>query len=257
MEVASYKGANGTITAHVAKPEGKGPFPAVVLSQEIFGISDFMLDSARLIARQGYLAIVPNLYTNDPVRDLLTIPDMENAIKCAFSPDPTAAMNQIPADERPMAQQALAWLQGIMANPDYVPDTIAAVNYAKTRSDVRSDDVALVGFCMGGGIVGQALVQNAPVKAAVILYGQLPEPSQAASIKVPLQGHFGGEDPFVTGALPHFAKAMESARKSFESHVYEGAEHAFCNYSRQSFHPVAAALAWKRTFEFLAKYLKA
>lgn len=256
LETAPYPGPDGQVTVHIAKPDGAGPFPAVVLAQELFGITDFMLDSARLLARQGYVVLVPDLYSNDAAFDRLTIPDMENAIRVAFSPDAGAAMAQIPDEEKPAAQQAVAWLQTVFTRQSLMPDLLGAVAYAKTRSDVRGDAVALLGFCMGGGLVGQALAHGAPVKAGVVFYGQLPKPEQAADLNVPFLGHFGGNDAFVNSGLPAFTEALKAAGKPHEVHVYEGAEHAFCNFSRQSFHPAAASLAWRRTYEFLAKNLK-
>ena len=256
LETVTYKGEGGTVTAHIAKPDGKGPFPAIVLGQEVFGITDFMLDSAKIVARQGYLALVPDLHSYDATRPALTIPDIEGAIRLRFAPDPKAAMETLSQAERPWVQQAGEWLKGLMARQTFAPDLMAGIEFLKARPDVKTDRIGLLGFCMGGAVVGQALAQGADVKAGVILYGQLPQGDQIKGIKAPVMGHFGSKDPHTTGGVAGFVKSMDEAKKVCRTFIYEGAEHAFCNYTRPSYHPAAAAQAWERSFAFLSEYLK-
>src|SRR5690606_21631275 len=117
----------------------------------------------------------------------------------------------------------------------YVPDLQAAVDYLKTRSDVRPEAIGSIGWCMGGGLSGALAASGADLAAAVIYYGPIPDLDKVGNIKCPVQGHYGGDDAPITSRVPEFEAAMKAAGKYLETYIYEGAPHAFTNDHRVTY----------------------
>jgi carboxymethylenebutenolidase len=61
-ESVSYKSGDETVTAFLARPDGKGPFPGVIVIQEWWGLNDWIKDQARALAKEGYVALAVDLY---------------------------------------------------------------------------------------------------------------------------------------------------------------------------------------------------
>ena len=88
------------------------------------------------------------------------------------------------------------------------------------------------------------------LRAAVIFYGQNPPLDAVPRIRARVLGLYGSEDPGITSTVPQFAAAMAAAGKSFESHVYPGAKHAFFNDTRPNYRRMSAEDAWDRMVRF-------
>lgn len=93
------------------------------------------------------------------------------------------------------------------------------------------------------------------LSAAVIYYGNAPQPERIGGIACPVTGFYGGKDARITDAVPAFAEAMKAAGKTFVSHVYPEAPHAFFNDTRPSYRADAARDAFSRTLAFLNEQL--
>jgi carboxymethylenebutenolidase len=256
IETIHYDAPHGRVRAYLAKPTGPGPFPAIVIGMEAFGWAEHILEVTRRFGQEGYLAIMPDLYTGDPVRESVTVADIDEALPLSRLPDPEPELAKLPADRQEVLRKVLAWRKTTMSNPTYLPAFVAAVEMLKPRDNIIADKIGVIGFCMGGWIVGEALAQGLDVAAGSIWYGRLPAPERVGGIKAPFQGHFGGLDAPITDTVPAFQAAMEAAGKTSECFVYDGAPHAFANDTRSSYREGAATLAWERTRDFFAQHLK-
>lgn len=210
----------------LATPEGKGPFPAVVVIQEWWGLNDWVKDQARGLAKDGYVALAVDLYRGKVATD------QDNAHQY---------MMGLP-DER-----AAADLAGAFA-------TLAA------RPDVNKKKIGVVGWCMGGKWALRLATTEPTLAAAVAYYGAPPTKAEdIAKIKAPVLGNYGGDD---KGPSPEQAKAFEAAMKaagkSVDVKIYPGAPHAFANVNNPwgGYREEAAKDAQARTTAFFAAHLK-
>jgi len=255
-ERITYPSASGGVQAYLAKPDsGSAPWPGLIVIQEVFGLVDHIEDLARRFAGEGYVAIAPDLYCHDQVKKTIADQDLMQAMGARSAPDPEAVLKQLPPERESAARKALEWLTKRDMST-YVPDLRAAVDYLRSRPDVRKNAIGSIGYCMGGMLSGALAASGIDIQAAVIYYGQNPWIDQVQNIRCPVQGHYGGEDPNITSGIPKLDEAMKKHGKPFTHFVYEGAKHAFFNDQRPNYHPGAAKLAWGRTIDFLGKHVK-
>ena len=210
--------------AFAAFPAGSGPAPGIIVVHEWWGLNAQIREIARRLARQGYIAIVPDLYHGKVAADA------ERAHVLARGLDESDALAQIEA--------ASAWLA------------------AEPRSGRRRRGV--MGFCMGGRLALQAALRDESLGGVVMFYGA-PEsrPDRLAPLRAPLLGHFGAEDQGIdVDRVETFERLLRAAGKNAEVYVYPGAGHAFMNEEQPGYRPEAARLAWVRTLDFLQKNLK-
>ncbi|RAU21637.1 carboxymethylenebutenolidase [Paramagnetospirillum kuznetsovii] len=222
-----------SIPAYAAMPEGKGPFPTILVVQEIFGVHEYIRDVCRRLAKLGYLAVAPELYVRqgDPskITDIPTI--LSNIVTKV-------------ADEQ------------VMADLD-----ATAVWAAKNKGDPKR--LGITGFCWGGRIVWLYAAHNPKLKAGVAWYGRLAGDSTvmtpdhplslAAKLKAPVLGLYGGADqgiPFET--VEKMREAVKAGKMPVEIVVYPDAPHAFHADYRPSYREGPAKDGWAR----LVKWLK-
>jgi carboxymethylenebutenolidase len=225
-EMVSYKSGDETVASFLATPAGNGPFPAVIVIQEWWGLNDWVKDQARALAREGYVALAVDLYRGKV------------------------------ADKQEDAHQLM-----MGAPPDRIlRDLKAAFAYLPGRKDVKAAKIGAVGWCMGGRWSLALATEEPTLAAAVAYYGAPPTDSAAiAKIKAPILGNFGAED---KGPAPDqvkaFETAMKAAGKTIDVKVYPGAGHAFANVNNPwgGYREEAAKDAWTRTAAWFAKYLK-
>lgn len=219
------------------EPGGTGaarPAPGLVLVQEVFGVTEYIAQRARDLARLGYVVAVPELFWRAGV--------------VATRSDGT--MQEMLADA-----QATAAEVGLDAS---ISDAAATLRWLAEQPEVDGR-VAIVGYCFGGG-VAFAVAASTPVAALVSYYGSsIPAQVEAdagvgARVTAPSLHHWGGEDSFIPFAVQERIHAA-LAHDGVEWHTYPGANHAFDN-PNPAFHDAAASrLAWERTTAFLARVL--
>ncbi len=212
-------------TAFVAWPAAKrGGSPAIVVAFEWWGMDAQIRDVARRLAREGYVAIVPDLYhgqvANDP----------EQAHELSRSLEDVGALRDLEA--------AAAW--------------------AHAQPGTAKHKLGVVGFCMGGGLAWSLALHDPSVSAAVVFYGvPVTDPQQLAALHAPIQAHFGALDKGIPPSRAEdLRQALKAAKKPGEVYVYSGAGHAFMNETRPSYHPDAARQGWARMLAFLQRNLK-
>jgi len=225
-ESVSFKSGEENGSGLLVTPAGKGPFPAVLVIQEWWGLNDWVKDQARALAREGYLALAVDLYRGK------------------------VATRQEEAHQLMMGAPTDRILR----------DLKAAHALLQARADVKKDRIGAVGWCMGGRW-SLALATEIPSLAAVVAYYGAPptEPAALAAIKAPVLGNYGADD---KGPSPDqvkaFEAAMKKAGKTIDVKIYEGAGHAFANVNNPwgGYRESAAKDAWARTTAFFAANLK-
>lgn len=225
-ETVTFKSGEESASAFLAMPAGKGPFPAVIVIQEWWGLNDWVKDQARALAKEGYAALAPDLYRG----------------KATANPDEAhQLMNGLPPDRA-------------------IRDLRAAFTYLAGRADVRKDRIGSIGWCMGGRYSLALATEESSLAASVAYYGAPPTDEAAiAKIKAPVLGNFGADD---KGPAPDqvraFEAAMKKAGKTIDVKIYDGAAHAFANVNNPwgGYREAAAKDAWARTVAFFATHLK-
>jgi carboxymethylenebutenolidase len=205
--------------AYLAEPAG-GTGPGVVVIQEWWGLVDHIRDVCDRFAREGFVALAPDLYRGERTSD----PDVAGRLMMDL--------------EIPRA----------------AGDLDAAVAYLLGREATAGPRVGAVGFCMGGQLALYAATRNRRVGAVVDLYGVHPNVVlDLSGLEAAVLGIFGERDPFVP---PEAARKLEadllSAGKRARFEVYPGVGHAFANDARpDAYDAHAAARAFAETFAFL------
>jgi len=224
IERINYPGINGDMQAYVARPKEEKKYPAVVIIHENRGLNAHIEDVTRRAATAGYLAIAPN----------------------ALSP-----LGGTPANE----DEARTKFQQLKAE-DSLQNFVKAFDYLKTRKDANRN-FGCAGFCWGGAMANKLAVNVPSLKAAVAFYGLQADIADVPKIKAALQLHYAGLDERINAGMAAYEEALKKAGVTYEQYVYEGVNHAFHNDTATTrYNETAAKLAWQRTMDFFAKYLK-
>jgi carboxymethylenebutenolidase len=220
----SYKSGDETVNALLYTPPGAGPFPAIVVIQEWWGLNDWMKEQASKLADQGYVALAVDLYRG----------------KVATTPEEAHELSRgLPHDRA-------------------TRDLLAAASYLRSQKNVDPKHVGSIGWCMGGGYSLDLALNDPQLKAAVINYGHLAtDEASLKKINAAILGIFGGQDKGIPVAdVNKFESQLKAMGKTVEIHVFPDAGHGFQNPSNEHYRAADAAQAWKLILDFLAKYLK-
>jgi len=227
--------ADGEIPAYRAMPASGGPFPVVLVVQEIFGVHEHIKDICRRFAKLGYLAIAPELYARQG--DVSQIKDFREIISKVVSKVPDAQV---------------------------LSDLDATVAWAKKSGKGDTEKLAITGFCWGGRIVWLYAEHNDKLKAAVAWYGRLTGPKDALhpshpldlvkSLHAPVLGLYGGADMGIPAdTIEQMRAAVKDAGKTAEIIVYPNTPHGFHADYRPSYRKEAAQDGWKRLLAWFEK----
>jgi carboxymethylenebutenolidase len=252
------------LEGYLARPStGSGRWPAVVIVHEIFGLDAHIRDVARRFAREGYVALAPNLFTGE-IQSLLTPANIGLAMQSFAQAPPDLRRDPAklaafaatqPAERRPILE-AFGNVSSPTVQAGYAQELLAAADYLRGLPEVDPARVVAVGFCFGGAMSARLATVDAKLAAAVIFYGQNPPLDDVPKIRARVLGLYGGEDSGITSTVPQLAEAMARAGRSFTSRVYPGAKHAFFNDTRASnYHAASAEDAWHRLLAFYAEAL--
>jgi len=227
--------ADRPIPAYRAMPAQGGPFPVMLVVQEIFGVHEHIKDVCRRLAKAGYFAIATELYVRQGDVSKL---DSLNAIRPIVAKVPDAQV---------------------------MSDLDATVAYAKASGHADTARLGITGFCWGGRITWLYAAHGPTVKAGVAWYGRLVgEPSAlapknpldvAADLKAPVLGLYGGADQGIPqDTIAAMRKACAAAGKTCEIIVYDGAPHAFHADYRPSYRAGPAKDGWARMLAWLKQH---
>lgn len=218
-------GKNGDkVPAFMARPDDDEQHPGVIVIQEWWGLNDHIKDVTERMAREGYVAISPDLYRG----------------QVALEPDE--------AKKLAMDLERESALGDIQAGVDY----LLAQDYVVPKS------IGIMGFCMGGSLSAWMATRGEGVGACVVFYGSFRDDVESAVplVKVPLLGIFGAEDAGIpVESVKLLATLLANHGKVCDINIYDGAPHAFFNDTRPAYRVEAAKDAWDKTLMWFEKYL--
>ncbi len=245
-EMMHYPGHGGTsVSAYLSRPTTSGSHPGVIVIMEAFGLNDHIKDVADRFAREGYIALAPDMYTREGTPDISN-PDtmLQNVMRIMFSVPDSQAMG----------------------------DLDAGAQYIKSQAD-SNGKVGAIGFCSGGRYTLMFGCTSKNLDAAVDSAGgfitqdgpneqedtrPVPPIDMIADLNCPLLGLFGEEDP---NPSPEHAERLQAELdkhgKTYEMRMYPNAGHAFFADYRDSYRPVPAQDMWHRVLTFYDKHLSA
>ena len=212
------KGAD-SIRAYVAYPERNSPRPAVIVIHEIFGLTDWETTVADRLAKEGYVAVVPDLLSSKH--------------------------GKTPADEGEGRK-----LIGELEPERVTADLDATYAWLNAQPSVDKGNIGTIGFCWGGGQSFRYATNNPNLRAVVVAYGPAPDTADMNRIKAPVLGIYGEHDARINAALPTVQAGMETAGKSFTAEVFPGTGHGFLKPGRQGYDTPERENAWTRILEF-------
>lgn len=223
-EKVTFTSNDHTCEGYLARPE-TGSGPAVVVIQEWWGLVPHIEDLVERFAREGFLALAPDLYHG----------------KATTSPNDAGKM--------------LMELDGERARKEIS----GAGAFLLQQPECSSQKFGVVGFCMGGALAQYTATEDRAVGAAVSFYGGFKEvPVKWEKLEAPIIMIYGGEDKSVPASQGEELKTrLEEMGKDVRVKVYPGVGHAFFNDTRpEVYHPEAAGDAWQETLEFFRSHLK-
>jgi carboxymethylenebutenolidase len=227
---------DGEIPAYRAMPEKGGPFPVVLVVQEIFGVHEHIKDLCRRLAKVGYLAVAPELYSREG--DVTKYKEIKDIVEKVVSKVP---------DEQVMS------------------DLDATAAWAKKSGKGDTAKLGITGFCWGGRIVWLYAAHSKDLKAGVAWYGRLEGKANdlqpkypidlVGSLKAPVLGLYGEKDQGIpVESVEKMKKALKEEKKTAEIVLYPDTPHGFNADYRPSFRKEAAEDGWKRMLEWFKKY---
>ena len=233
-DLAAHRDSSQPLRGYLATPAGTGPWPAVVMIHEIFGLDDVMRGHADRLAGLGYLTLAVDLFSTGGAR------------RCLVST--MRAMRR--GEGRPFA------------------DIGAARDYLAGSSDCTGK-IGILGFCMGGGFALLSVGEG--YTTAAVNYGQLPRDlDEKLADACPIVASYGGRDRSLRGAAGRLEAALEKAGVVHDVKEYPAAGHAFLNDTTEvgprvlrpllrvagiGPEPESAEDAWDRIDRFFATHL--
>lgn len=219
-------GKESEVMTYMAKPKNGTGLPGVVVIHENKGLVPYVEDVVRRLAREGFVAVAPDLLSR-------------RGGTGSFS-EPAEATSAL----------------GTISREELVEDLIATVSLLAADDSVQPERIGVIGFCFGGGMAWRLITKDSRIKAAVPFYGPNPPLEDVPDIKASVLAIYGGLDDRINAGIDEIVAAMEQNDKVFEKIIYPGAEHAFHNDANPDrYHPEAAAQAWQRALEWLRRWL--
>ena len=223
------------VPVYRAQPEGKANPPVILVISEIFGVHEYIKDVARRFAKQGYMAVAPDLFVR--AGDASKEPNIADLMKNIVGKTPDA---QVMLDL----------------------DTVVA--WAKQKGG-DTDKLGITGFCWGGRITWLYSAHNPKVKAGVAWYGRLVgEPSAnspkhpidiAQNLKTPVLGLYGAKDTGIPlESVEKMRAVLAKGNSKSEFHIYQDSGHAFHADYRPSFNEPDAKDGWRRALDWFRKH---
>jgi len=220
--------ADGKIPAYRGMPAQGGPFPVVLVVQEIFGVHEYVRDVCRRLAKEGYMAVSAQLYARQG--DVSSMRDVQEIIAKVVSKVP---------DRQVMS------------------DLDALVAYARASGHGDVARLGITGFCWGGRITWLYAAHSLGLMAGVAWYGRIVgtqnalTPQQpidlAGELKAPVLGLYGASDHGIpVETVERMRAACKAARNTCDFVIYPDAGHAFHADYRPSYRPEAARDGWAR-----------
>ena len=215
------------IRAFEVRPSAPGTYPGVIVIQEWWGLNDHIRDVATRLARAGYVAVAPDLYSRqgNPV-----------------TTDPNEAGK----------------LMTSLDKADGIADLRAVVAHLQRAAGVRHDRLGVIGFCMGGSYALLLACESPDIRAAAPFYGEIPPTETLRQLRCPLRYFYGDQDGWIQlSDVERLRSTVRQLSKPGEVMIYPGVPHAFFNDTRKDvYHAAQAQDAWTRTLSLFSDELQ-
>ncbi len=222
--MVEFRSNGSTTPGFLARPEGDGPYPGVIVIQEWWGLNDNIKDIARRFAQEGFAAFAPDLYHGRVTRE------------------PDQAQKMMMTLDMPLAAREL----------------VKATEYLAAQEYIGNRGIGATGFCMGGGLAMRLACESPLIKAVAPFYGFPPEPidiiqNLGAKAFVVFAEHDDWIGPAVRDKLQ---QALMEHNKQYEMKVYPGTHHGFFRDVDNPQHDAAASRdAWERMLKLFGENL--
>ena len=223
--------SGGPVKTWIVYPERKDKAGVVIVIHEIFGLSDWVRGVADQLAREGFIAVAPDLISG-------------------HGPGGGGT------DSAGSRDDVVKLIRGL--TPEEVTLRLNAVRDWAIKLPAANGKSATIGFCWGGGQSFAYSTAQPGLNAAVVYYGTSPDAPALAKIRAPVLGLYGGDDARVDATIAPAEAEIKKLGKIYEPHIYEGAGHGFlrAQADRDGANAKAARQAWPRTVSFLRDNLK-
>ncbi len=208
--------------AYLARPDGDGPFPAVLVIHEIFGLNDNIKDITERFANQGYVALAIDLFGE------------RNRAICIFNV---------------LRSQLFSSLEN-----GNIRELKSALTYLGEQPSVDSARVGAVGYCMGGGLAIAWACTDNRLQAIAPYYGANPRPLDAVKRACPVVGSYPGKD-FTAGAARKLDAELTKDNIVHDIKIYPDTMHSFFNDKGKTYNADAAQDSWGRVLGFFSEHL--
>jgi len=226
----TFKSGDEAIKGFLATPEGKGPFPAVIVIQEWWGLNDWIKDNAKEFAKKGFVAFAPDLYRGQVTDDM----------------------------------KVASQLRKGLPNDRALRDLKAAVDTVAAHASVDKSKIGSIGWCMGGQYSLQLALADPRITACSICYGAVTsDEAKLKTLNARVLGIFGEADTGIPAAgVREFETSLKKLNKDVEKiNIYPKAGHGFMRPTNgPNPNPVYSKAdaddAWRQIFLFFSKSLK-
>jgi carboxymethylenebutenolidase len=222
--MTSFQSGRRQLEGYLARPEGDGPFPGIVVIHEIYGLNENMKDIAHRFAAQGYVALAVDLFAG------------RNRAICMF---------------RVMA--------GLLLNPLHnssIHDLKAALTFLSEQPGVDASRLGAVGYCLGGSFAIAWACTDERLQVIAPYYAGNPRPLKAVARLCPVVGSYPDKD-FTTSAGQKLDVELDRYDVPHDIKIYPGAKHSFFNDTGSNYHESAAQDSWGRVLAFFEEHLAA
>jgi carboxymethylenebutenolidase len=224
-------GGGAPIRTWVVYPERKDKAGVVLVIHEIYGLTDWIRGVADQLAREGFIAVAPDLISG-------------------LGPGGGGTDSVASRDD------VVKLVRGL--TPEMTQARLDAVRSQAARIPAANGKLATLGFCWGGARSFACAAAEPPPQAAVVFYGTSPDSATLPRVRAPVLGNYGGDDARVNATIEPAKAALAELRRSYDPRLYEGAGHGFlrAQEGREGANLKATQQSWPRTVAFLRKHLK-
>jgi carboxymethylenebutenolidase len=209
-------------------PEKKEKAGVVLIIHEIYGLSDWIRGVADQLAKEGFIAVAPDLISG-------------------MGPGGGGTDSLASRDD------VVKLIRGL--TPEETKRRLDAVRAYAAALPASNGKLATIGFCWGGGKSFEFAAAEPPPAAVVVYYGTAPDSATLLRVKAPVLGLYGGDDARVDATIEPAKVALAKSGVSYDPHVFEGAGHGFLRQQSQRANLKATEKAWPLTVTFLHKHL--
>jgi len=210
------------LEGYLARPEGDGPFPGVVVIHEIFGLNENIRDIARRFAGVGYVALGVDLFAG------------RNRAVCMF---------------RFIGEQLFKPLDN-----NSIRELKTALTFLAEQPGVDNARLGTIGFCMGGSFAIAWACNDDRLKVIAPYYARNPRPLEAIARLCPVVGSYPSGD-FTTAAGQKLDVELDRYNIPHDIKIYPGARHSFFNDKGPTYDAAAAQDSWQRVMSFFKEHI--